>query len=107
MKENNRNNGFRRQVHESEKRKLHARQQANRTIWFGFGMFGMVGWAVAVPMVAGTLVGVWIDLTWPSRFSWTLMLLAAGLALGCYNAWYWIQKERQAIIGSKEKNHEQ
>jgi ATP synthase protein I len=45
--------------------------------------------------VAGIALGVWIDAKWPSRFSWTLMLLFAGVALGCFNAWRWVEKERK------------
>lgn len=93
-------------VHIKEDRKVRARKHGKNEVWFGLGMFGMVGWAVAVPTVAGIFLGVWIDLTWPSPYSWTLMLLMIGLALGCYNAWYWIQKERNAITKWKESNHD-
>lgn len=93
-------------VHVKEDRKLRARMHGKNEVWFGLGMFGMVGWAVAVPTVAGIFLGIWIDLSWPGSYSWTLMLLMIGLALGCYNAWYWIQKERRAITKWKETNHE-
>ena len=55
-------------------------------------MFGVVGWSVAIPTLIGVAVGLWIDGRWPSRFSWTLMLLIVGVALGCINAWYWVKK---------------
>ena len=42
-------------------------------------MFGLVGWTVAVPALIGVAIGLWIDSTWPSRFSWTLMLLVFGV----------------------------
>jgi ATP synthase protein I len=29
--------------------------------------------------------------------SWTLALLAAGLFIGCANAWYWIDQQNAAI----------
>jgi ATP synthase protein I len=58
-------------------------------------MFGMVGWAVALPTLMGVAVGVWIDRQVASQYSWTLMLLAVGVALGCWNAWYWVTKESQ------------
>jgi ATP synthase protein I len=76
-----------------EARKLKARRTANRQIWFGLGMFGLVGWSVAIPTVLGVAAGIWIDVTWPSRFSWTLMLLFIGILLGCLNAWYWVTRE--------------
>jgi len=95
-----RHNGFSRQVQDREKRKLDARRE-DKKVWFGLGMFGMVGWSVALPTVAGGFLGTWIDSHWPGRYSWTLMLIIGGLCLGCYNAWYWVQKERQEL-GSKE-----
>ena len=58
----------------------------------GLGMFGVVGWSVAIPTLIGVAVGIWIDRSWPSQFSWTLMLLIGGLMLGCMNAWYWVRK---------------
>ena len=78
-----------------EARKLKARQAPDREIWFGLGMFGLVGWSVAIPTLLGVAVGMWIDVTWPSRFSWTLMLLLVGVLLGCINAWYWVTRESQ------------
>ena len=41
----------------------------------------------------GVAAGVWIDTKWPSRYSWTLLLLMAGVMLGCLNAWYWVTRE--------------
>jgi ATP synthase protein I len=57
-------------------------------------MFGMVGWAVAVPTLIGVAVGLWLDRVAPSdELSWTLAMLLAGVALGCANAWYWVSRE--------------
>jgi ATP synthase protein I len=70
-----------------------ARKRRSRSAWFGLGMFGMVGWAVAVPIVAGIALGLWIDERWPGDRSWTLILLLGGAALGSLNAWYWVQRE--------------
>lgn len=70
-----------------------ARRQPGKSALSGVAMFGMVGWAVAVPVVAGIALGLWIDERWPGETSWTLVCLLAGVALGCLNAWYWIQRE--------------
>lgn len=74
-------------------RKIRARQEKGRSIWFGLGMFGLVGWSVAIPTLIGLAIGIWIDMRWPSRFSWTLMGLIIGVALGCVNAWFWVKRE--------------
>ncbi|OPY09258.1 MAG: putative F0F1-ATPase [Syntrophus sp. PtaB.Bin001] len=66
--------------------------QDREAFWFGLGTFGVVGWSVVIPTLVGVALGVWIDRTWPGRFSWTLMLLIGGVMLGCVNAWYWVKK---------------
>lgn len=85
------------QVSEKEARKLRARHTREQSIWFGLGMFGTIGWSVAVPTLLGVLLGLWLDATWPGSISWTITLLFAGLALGCLNAWYWVTREREMI----------
>ncbi|MCB2226367.1 MAG: AtpZ/AtpI family protein [Desulfarculaceae bacterium] len=83
---------FDREVGLKEKRKIKARAE-NRSVWFGLGMFGMVGWSVAIPTVAAIALGVWLDKSYPGPPSWTLTLLVVGVALGCLNAWFWIKRE--------------
>jgi ATP synthase protein I len=70
-----------------------ARRRHRESAWYGLGMFGLVGWSVAVPVVAGVALGVWIDRKWPGEVSWTLILLLAGAVFGALNAWYWVQWE--------------
>lgn len=70
-----------------------ARNRHRESAWYGLGMFGLVGWSVAVPTVAGIALGLWIDRRWPGEVSWTLTCLIAGAMLGAINAWYWVQRE--------------
>ena len=88
---------FSRRVGATERRRLRAGRVGFREVWFGLGMFGVVGWSVAIPVVLLTALGVWIDGRYPGRFSWALMLLAVGVGLGCANAWYWVAGERRII----------
>jgi len=90
------------EVRKREKRLLRSRKRADRSVWFGLGMFGLFGWSVAIPTLAATFLGIWIDVRWPSRYSWTLMLLLLGLVLGCLNGWYWVRKEQEAIKSERE-----
>lgn len=85
------------QVGEKEARKIRARRRKDRRIWFGLGMFGAVGWSVAVPTLIGLALGIWIDRTWPSQYSFALMGLLGGLLAGCLSAWYWINFEGRFI----------
>jgi ATP synthase protein I len=84
---------FSRRVGQKALRRLRARRERGHSIWFGLGMFGLIGWSIAVPTLAGIALGIWIDHHWPGRVSWTLTLLFVGIALGCINAWRWIQRE--------------
>ena len=61
-----------------------SRSRRSRSAWVGLGMFGMVGWAIAVPTVAGVALGLIIDARWPGEMSWTLALLLAGVALAAW-----------------------
>jgi ATP synthase protein I len=93
-----------RTVGAQEERKLKAKKQVARSIWFGFGMFGLIGWSIVVPTLLGTALGVWLDRHHPGKYSWTLMLMVTGLALGCLNAWHWVSREGKEIrTEEKEK----
>jgi ATP synthase protein I len=85
-----------------EVRKIRARREKERLVWFGLGMFGVLGWSVVIPTLIGIGLGIWIDITWPSRYSWTLMLLIIGVILGCLNAWLWIISEQKIIKENKK-----
>jgi len=92
-----------REVKRREARKLRARRRKDERIWFGLGMFGLVGWAVAVPTLLGLALGLWIDSRWAGGYSWTLMLMLLGVIVGCWNAWYWLSQEGSLIEKEKEE----
>jgi len=83
-------------------RKLEARRNSAQGVWFGLGMMGLVGWSVAIPTLLGAALGLWLDKQHAGKHSWTLALLAAGLVIGCLNAWHWVAKEDKAIHGKRE-----
>ncbi len=88
---------FSRQVAAQEKRKLKAQRGATKSIWFGLGMSGLIGWSVTVPTLIGAALGLWVDKHYPSRLSWTLMLLLLGLIIGCFTAWHWVNSQYQEM----------
>ena len=88
---------FVREVAAKAARKLRAQREGKQDVWFGLGMSGLIGWSVAVPTLAGAMFGLWWDRHHPGSHSWTLMLLFAGLVIGCANAWHWIAQEDQAM----------
>ena len=96
---------FSRAVAAKVARKLRAQLNSNQGVWFGLGMMGLVGWSVAIPALAGTAFGIWLDSHHPGNHSWTLALLIAGLVLGCFNAWHWVDKENKEMR-EDEENHD-
>jgi ATP synthase protein I len=87
-------------------RKLKARRNSTRGVWFGLGMMGLIGWSVVVPTLLGAALGLWLDKHYPGKHSWTLALLVAGLTIGCFNAWHWVAKEDRAMREDQEDNDE-
>ena len=85
-------------------RKLRAQKNVTKTVWFGLGMMGLIGWSIAIPTLLGAMLGIWLDKTYPTGHSWTLALLVAGLCIGCFNAWHWVAKEEKAMRQEQEEN---
>jgi len=88
------NSDFTKSIEEQAKRKIKARDDGRHSVWFGLGMFGLIGWSVTIPTLLGIALGIWIDNRWPGQVSWTLTLMFVGVVLGCFNAWRWIGEER-------------
>ena len=94
------------QVATKAARKIKARRSSAAGTWFGLGMMGLIGWSVVVPTLLGAALGLWLDERGDGQHSWTLALLIAGLTLGCFNAWHWIDKEDKAIHRQEDDDKE-
>lgn len=99
-------NFFSEQIARKEKRKLHAKRVNSESAWAGLGMFGMIGWSIAIPTLLGAALGIWLDKHYPETFSWVLSFLMIGLITGCIIAWYWVDKEDKQTHQNKEDNDE-
>ena len=60
----------------------------------GLGVFGVIGWSVAIPTVGGAFLGMWLNRVAPQSFSWPIALSLGGVVLGGMVAWSWIDKTR-------------
>ncbi|HZJ94450.1 MAG TPA: AtpZ/AtpI family protein [Thiopseudomonas sp.] len=60
----------------------------------GLGVFGVVGWSVAIPTVAGAFLGMWLNRVAPQDFSWPIALILGGVVVGALVAWSWIDKNQ-------------
>jgi ATP synthase protein I len=109
MNDKNRNSkkDFLNKIEKMEKRKIRARNRKESSVWFGLGMFGLVGWSVAIPSLIGLGLGIWIDTRIESDFSWTLMLLTLGVIAGAVNAWLWVKREQEKIRQEMENTEEE
>jgi ATP synthase protein I len=92
---------FAENIGSKEARKIQARQNKAKGVWFGLGMMGMIGWSVAIPTLIGVAIGIWLDINNAGHISWTITFLFIGLVVGCANAWYWVERERKRIDGSQ------
>jgi len=101
-----RTTAFSQQVGAKETRKLKAQRKATQSIWFGIGVFGLIGWSVAVPTLLGAVLGLWLDKHHPGKHSWTLTLLIIGLIIGCLNAWHWVAREDKQMRDETEDKDE-
>ncbi|WP_249356576.1 AtpZ/AtpI family protein [Maribacter sp. ACAM166] len=99
------NKSFEKIVGDKEERKLQA-QRETKSVWSGLGLFGIIGWSIALPTILGAALGIWLDKNYKENFSWTLSLLVAGLMIGCVIAWKWIQKENMEIHKKNEDENE-
>ena len=99
------NDNFLKNVSSEASRKLRVQRDGKQGVWFGLGMSGLIGWSVAVPTLGGILLGLWLDRRYPGTRSWTLMLLVAGLLIGCANAWHWVAQQDRAMHDEDEDKH--
>jgi ATP synthase protein I len=96
---------FIRQVTVKAARKLRVQREGGQSVWLGLGVAGIIGWSVTVPTVGGAMLGLWWDRRHPGAHSWTLMLLAIGLVIGCANAWHWMSQQNTAMhVESEDKD---
>lgn len=99
-----RGDAFERRVAAKEARLRRARKVGDRGVWFGLGMFGLVGWSVSIPVLAGTLLGVYLDRRTNAGIGWTLSLMTLGFIIGGINAWNWVERSRAQ--GEEDATHE-
>jgi len=94
-------NDFPSTINKKVNRRINAKADKTNELWHGIGTMGIVGWSVAIPTLLGIALGIWLDNILNDVYSWTLMMLFAGILSGCALAWHWIAKEQKAIHQKK------
>ncbi len=74
-------------------RRVRWQREGERSIGRNLAMIGALGWTIVTPTLIGIFAGRWLDRQFASGIFWTLGLLVAGLALGCWLAWKRIYRE--------------
>ncbi len=72
----------------------------------GLSAFGIIGWSIAIPTVAGALLGLWLDRVAPRGFSWPVALILGGLVIGVIVAAEWVLKEARAMRTGNEEDRD-
>ncbi|MDY0235548.1 MAG: AtpZ/AtpI family protein [Gudongella sp.] len=80
------------QIERDSQKKIKSEEEGSE-IMFGLGLFGIIGWSIAVPTVLGIFLGIFLDNKFTQSFSWTLTLLFTGVVVGSLNAWHWIKEK--------------
>ena len=70
-----------------------AQRRPNQSVWSFLGTFGLIGWTVALPTLAGLVFGLFLDDVTDTDSSFTITFLVVGAAVGCFAAWYWVKQE--------------
>ncbi len=70
-----------------DERKAKWQREGERSIGQNLAMIGALGWTIVTPTLIGVFAGRWLDQTLNMGIFWTLGLMVAGLALGCWLAW--------------------
>ena len=78
MKDENQQSNLQDRIEDRERRKLKSQKQGKPNVWQGFGVFGLIGWSIALPLVSLTLVGIWLDERYDHEFSFTLSPIGCG-----------------------------
>lgn len=80
-------------IRRTAERMKRARSEPGVSPLRGLGAFGIIGWSIAVPTVAGAFLGLWLNRVAPQDFSWPIALILGGIVVGGIIAWGWVDKE--------------
>ena len=67
--------------------RLARRERGHRSFWRSLNVLGMVGWPITLGSVGGAWLGRYLDTRLDSGIRFTLILMTAGVLLGCFVAW--------------------
>jgi ATP synthase protein I len=54
------------------------------------GQIGILGWTIIVPILAGLLIGRWLDRLFTTGIVFSAALIMVGAVVGFWSAWKWM-----------------
>ncbi len=73
-------------IAQTEREQVRARER-HRSLWVQVSQVGVLGWLLALPIVAGALLGHWIDRRLGTGISFALGMLLFGVGLAGFALW--------------------
>jgi ATP synthase protein I len=80
-------------VREQRIRRDRWRREGEPSMMRFVGQIGVLGWIIVVPILIGLFIGRAIDRWLGSGIFWSAPLLLTGVAIGCWSAWRWMQRQ--------------
>lgn len=74
-------------VRRQRRRLERAQRESRRSIGQDLAQAGVIGWTIVIATLLGIFAGRWLDRRFGTGVVWTLVLLVAGVLLGCALAW--------------------
>lgn len=78
---------------EAARRAEMARQNPEPSLGRRFGQIGLLGWMILMPIMAGVIVGRWLDGLTGSGITLTAALTMLGAVLGLWLAFRWMHQQ--------------
>ena len=79
-----------REVRRRRDRRKRAEAEGEMPIGRRLAQIGVLGWIIVAPTLLGLFLGRWMDGHFGSGLFWTAPLMLAGLCLGGWSAWKWM-----------------
>ena len=89
----NDDDSLRRPVARRRRERARWRREGERPLARNLALIGALGWLVVLPLLAGVLLGRWLDRLLERGVTFTLGLTFLGVVLGCWLAWKRIERE--------------
>lgn len=79
-----------REIRRRADRRARAEAEGDMPIGRRLAQIGVLGWIFVTPTLLGLFLGRWLDGHFGTGLFWTAPLMLAGLCLGGWSAWKWM-----------------